>query len=463
MRILLVTFQQTEAEFCRHVSRELSRLGHQVSHVVISRLAASRYRQDGLPVYCAPKVMAQLGEIDYPAEVARIEASYQTPSLRDVYRIDVACRGRTERWCVERTTRYFLALERIFDEVSPEIVVPEVGRETLLHASHLIGLQRGAAVLWQLHSIFPRSLRLYVNSYHAPIVTPEEVRPLEDDERAEVEEFIASFTRRATPVLPYRRTTITPRKIRDTVRNLVVRAFVEHDNEYLRPVKWLRNWPSVKLRRAVSRGMYEDPSRLVRPFVYFPIHDTDDFKIERAIPHCADQEHLIREVANALPQGYDVVLKEHPFSIGRNSVAMLRRLCALENVRLVDPLKSSHDLMQRAAAITVISSTVGIEALLYGRPVLTMGQPYYAGYGVTLDVDSFREIREAVPAVLRFSPDRERILEFIHAGMRSTYDSKPCWVDRSEENAVRLARSLDEAARKQAPQPASAAPVPSLT
>ena len=54
-----------------------------------------------------------------------------------------------------------------------------------------------------------------------------------------------------------------------------------------------------------------------------------------------------------------------------------------------------------------------------------MGQPFYSGYGVTLDVDSFRELREAVPAVLRFRPDRDRTLQFLHAAIRSTYEGAP--------------------------------------
>ena len=83
---------------------------------------------------------------------------------------------------------------------------------------------------------------------------------------------------------------------------------------------------------------------------------------------------------------------------------MLRRLTQRENVRLVSPYTSSHELIREAAAVIVISSTVGLEALLYGQPVLTMGQPFYSGYGVTLDVDSFRELREAGPAVLRSGP-----------------------------------------------------------
>ena len=153
--------------------------------------------------------------------------------------------------------------------------------------------------------------------------------------------------------------------------------------------------------------------------MYFPLHVVDDYKILRVIPHAHDQASLVEQVAAALPHGYDLVLKEHPMSIGRNPLTLLRRLARIPNVRIVAPRCSSHELIRDAAAVVVISSTVGLEALLYGKPVLTLGQPFYSGYGVTLDVDSFAELRSAVPAVSRFRPDRERTLRFLAAAMRS--------------------------------------------
>jgi hypothetical protein len=112
----------------------------------------------------------------------------------------------------------------------------------------------------------------------------------------------------------------------------------------------------------------------------------------------------------------------------------------------VEPYANSHELIRRAHAVAVISSTVGLEALLYEKPVLTLGRPFYAGYGVTLDVDSFTDLREKVPAVLRFRPSTEQTDRFLHAAMRECYPGAPVLVDRSEENAVALAESIERAA-----------------
>jgi hypothetical protein len=441
MRFLFCTLQFDESDFYGRVGRELQRRGHRVAHVAFSRRSARKL--DG---YCLPEAMARLGPLDLDAEAARIERTYATPSLRDVYRTDPACRGRSERWCVERTVRHFLALERIFELEHPDVLVPEVGSETMRTAAHVIGLKRGVRVLFVFYTIFPNPLRLYENTMHAGIVPPVEVRELSDSEREEVQRFIADFTARAQPIRRYRAARATLKTGRDFARHVIVRTTQEHDNEYLVPGRYLANFVRENARAALLRRHYE-PVPAERPFVYFPLHVTDDYKIKRLIPHCVDQASLIEQVADALPQGYDVVLKEHPLSIGRNSIGMIRRLTRLPNVRLVEPRTSSHELIQRARAVIVISSTVGLEALLYECPVMTLGQPFYSGYGVTLDVDSFRELRGKVMELLEFHPDVERILQFLHAAMRSCFPGAPVAIDPSQENARRLAASLDTAAR----------------
>jgi hypothetical protein len=445
VRFLFTTLQFIESDFYGRVGAELARRGHEVSHVAFSRRAANVLRARGFRAECLPDRMAALGPIpDAEAEGERIVDRYGLPTLRDVWKTDWPCAGRPDSECVERTVRHFLALEAIFDEVRPEVVVPEVGSETMRTAAHHIGLGRGATVLFLFYTIFPRPLRLYRNTMHAPIVAPEELRPPDVGERAEVEEFIASFTAANRPIREYRAATVTPSKLRDFARHIAVSLTQDADNEYLRPDHYVRNLFRERARAAVARRLYE-PLDATRRFVYFPLHVVDDYKIKRVIPHCVDQASIIEQVADALPHGHELVLKEHPMSIGRNSTALLRRLKRIPNARLVDPYTSSHELMRRADAIAVISSTVGLEALLYGKPVLTLGQPFYSGYGVTLDVDSFREIREAVPAVLRFRPDRERTLRFLGAAMRACHAGKPVLVDHSDANAATLAASLEAA------------------
>jgi hypothetical protein len=447
VRFLFTTLQTYESDFYGRVGAELARLGHDASHVTVSRASARELRERGFDAVCLPDVIADLPPAGLAAEVARIESTYEIPHIRDVYRGDWPCEGRPEEWCVRRTVAHFRALERAFDDVRPDVLVPEVGNETIRVASHLIGLARGIPVLFLLYTIFPNPLRLYVDTLHAPIVPQDEVRELSPEEREEVEAFRRHFLARAEPIREHRRVPIELRRVGVFAGHVRRRRGEDRDNDYLRPGRLLRLNASEWVQARAARPFYDelDPGR---PFVYFPLHVTDDYKIKRIIPHTVDQASLVEQVADALPAGHDLVLKEHPMSVGRNSVALLRRLRARPNVRLVEPHTNTHDLIRRSRAIAVISSTVGLEALLHEKPVLTLGQPFYSGYGVTLDVDSFAEIREAVPAILRFQPDPERIRRFLHAAMRACRPGAPVLVDRSDENARTLAASLDTAARE---------------
>jgi hypothetical protein len=281
---------------------------------------------------------------------------------------------------------------------------------------------------------------------HAPIVPPEALRPLSADEEAELDAFRREFTSRAEPIRPHRTVALDPRRLVSFAEFVGRKLGPDRDNEYFQPARLLADELSGLTRAQAARGVYAS-RRPGRPFVYFPLHVVDDYKIERLVPHCRDQVSLAEQVADALPPGYDLVVKEHPLSIGRNPLSLLRRLNRVGNVRLVHPRESSHELIEQSEAVAVISSTVGLEALLYGKPVLTLGQPFYSGYGVTLDVDSFAELREAVPALLRFRPDPERTRRFLHAAMRACKPGAPVQVDNSQANAETLAATLDEAGR----------------
>jgi len=448
MRFVFTTLQTYESDFYGRVGAELIRRGHAVAHVTVSRASARELREKGFEAVCLPDAIAAVGEPnDLAAEVRRIEDEYDLPSIREIYRTDRPCDGKPEEWSIRRTVRHVRALERIFDELRPDVLVPEVGNETIRVAAHLIALRRGIPVLFLLYTIFPDPLRLYVDTLHAPIVPVDELRELTQAERDEVEAFRDVFTERARPIREHRRVPVEARRVRIFAGHVARKLKDDRDNDYLHPWALLAQNVREWTRARAAQPLYAELDR-GRPFVYFPLHVTDDYKIKKIIPHCIDQASIVEQIADALPPGYDLVLKEHPMSIGRNPLSLLRRLRRRANTRLVSPFVSSHELMQKAAAVAVISSTVGLEALLYEKPVLTLGQPFFAGYGVTLDVDSFREIREKVPALLRFRPDPERILRFLHAAMRSCYPGAPVLVDRSDENAVTLADSIERRAQE---------------
>ncbi len=192
-------------------------------------------------------------------------------------------------------------------------------------------------VLFLLYTIFPSPLRLYVDTLHAPIAPLDEVRELTPEEREELEAFRALVHRggdsRSASTGACRSSSDASRSSPATyagepARTATTTTCARGSCSASNGTEWAR--------ARAARPFYDrlDPAR---PFVYFPLHVTDDYKITRVIPHCVDQVSLVEQVADALPAGYDLVLKEHPMSVGRNSLSLLRRLRRRPNVRLVQP------------------------------------------------------------------------------------------------------------------------------
>ena len=76
--------------------------------------------------------------------------------------------------------------------------------------------------------------------------------------------------------------------------------------------------------------------------------------------------------------------------------------------------------------------------------MLTLGQPFYSGYGSRSTSTRSREIREKVPALLRL-PARSRAHPRASCTPRCgrCHPGAPVLVDRSDENAVALAGSIE--------------------
>lgn len=447
MRFLFLTIQGFESGFYGRVGQELTRLGHDVEQVTVSRRASEIHRARGIRSRSLPELAAELPEWDAQTEASRIELEYGLGSIRELFSADPDLADRPEDWCVRRTVRDVLALERVLDEFEPDVLVPEVGREAPRLVAHEVAHARGIPTFFLFYTIFPNPLRLYVDTMHAPIVPPESLHPLSADERSQVDDFRREFVARNAPIRPLRRHKLTTRRLRRFGGYVVVKLRERGESPYLRPGRWGLDFARDTVRARAARLAYSDREP-GRPYVYFPLHDTEDYKIKRIVPQFADQAPVIESLAAALPPGYDLVLKEHPASVGQNRLALLRRLSRPGNVRLVPPRTSSHDLIRNADAVAVISSTVGLEALLYEKPVLTLGRPFYSGFGVTVDIESVAELPEGVPEVLSLRPDPERIDSLLWAAMNACRPGAPVLVDDSDENARVLAASLDAAARE---------------
>jgi len=184
----------------------------------------------------------------------------------------------------------------------------------------------------------------------------------------------------------------------------------------------------VRSFRADLRSEYEvvvKEADFLRPYVYFPLN----FQPERTtspqggIFH--DQILAAETLAAALPEGWELYVKEHPsqwWLRGKTRFSSARypgyyaRLAKIPHVRLVPIHTDTFTLTDNGKIVATITGTAGWEALLRGKHVLVFGIPWYRDCPGVLKVQNVDDCKKAFVHIGKNHnvPERE-IFSFLQA------------------------------------------------
>ena len=134
-----------------------------------------------------------------------------------------------------------------------------------------------------------------------------------------------------------------------------------------------------------------------------------------------NQIEVVRNVAYNLPAGMVLVVKEHPAALGKRQVSYYRKLLEIPNVRMADPALEARRLITRAKLVSNIAGSVGLEALILGKPVLAFGQTPYELLPDTMmrRAGALGELGETIDGLLRdHHHDEAALTSYIAAVMR---------------------------------------------
>lgn len=130
----------------------------------------------------------------------------------------------------------------------------------------------------------------------------------------------------------------------------------------------------------------ELPPPVSGPFVLVVDQTAGDASIACGM---ADEHSFMRMLEAALDEhpGLPVVLKVHPDVVEGRKRAHFGALTSGQASRVTLLASNAHPpaLLEAAAAVYVVTSQMGFEALVWGRPVRCFGMPFYAGWGLTAD------------------------------------------------------------------------------
>ena len=120
-------------------------------------------------------------------------------------------------------------------------------------------------------------------------------------------------------------------------------------------------------------------------YVYFPLHHQPERSSVPMGLRYSDQLLAIRTIADALPPGWLVYVKEHPRQFTDNHMRSLLarnrqfydRLQRIQRVRLISARVPADELVARSKCTATVAGSAGWEAVAKGVPVIAFGAPWY--------------------------------------------------------------------------------------
>jgi capsular polysaccharide export protein len=171
-------------------------------------------------------------------------------------------------------------------------------------------------------------------------------------------------------------------------------------------------------RKRASVDDSDDDKALPERYVLYAMQVHDDSQVLLFSPHFPSMESVIPYVVDRLAaynQRYndtlELVVKEHPSDFGRVNYDEMR--ASLPGVRFMQSTPVS-ELIDRASAVLTLNSTVGIEALLSFRPVITLGEAFYNVPGMVQHLKDGDDLVDLLAATIDTLVDRDLITRFLY-------------------------------------------------
>lgn len=215
-----------------------------------------------------------------------------------------------------------------------------------------------------------------------------------------------------------------------------------YDYSFIRPWGYIKDRIQRKIRNLRgNHDLYDCYAPERDNFVFFPLQYEPEVSLMLLAPFFTDQINVIKQIARSLPVGYILYVKEHPQMTVYRPRAYYKKLKKIPNVKLINPSISGFDIMKNARLITTITGTVGWEASLLKKPVITFGDIFYNQLSFVKNCRTIEHLPFIVKEQLKnFQYNEEEMTSFVAALLQDSapVDMLQLWEKETDENKKKM-------------------------
>lgn len=226
---------------------------------------------------------------------------------------------------------------------------------------------------------------------------------------------------------------------------LIYRHFTSierHDYSYINPWHYLID----RLKRALRNiaPVIYDPYKPDDDFIFFPLQFEPEISLLLLAPFMADQLYIIKQIAQSLPVGMFLYVKEHPHMVSYRPRSFYKEIKKIPNVKLIDPSINSFDIIKNSKLVTAITGTAGWEAVLLKKPVITFGDIFYNPLSSVKKCDTINKLPWLVKEQLEnFVYNERELVGFIAKSLEQSATIDLLYLWERETDKTKIAQSLE--------------------
>jgi len=171
----------------------------------------------------------------------------------------------------------------------------------------------------------------------------------------------------------------------------------DYNSEFL--INYIFRYPQESLKRKfrslLQRNIFDSADNSDKFFIY-PLHLQPEASTAVRAMYFSDQLNTIKNIAFSLPFPYKLYVKEHPSAIGSKSGYFYKKIKEIPNTVLISPYENVESLIKKSQGVITLTSTMGMEAALAGKPVYILGDVFYNYHPLCRKVNSFEYLRKKI-------------------------------------------------------------------